>query len=51
MFYADCMIDINDYLAAFPGVKASGNIGEAELDKISLNSSSITNVWIKHAYV
>ena len=36
--YADLMIDINGYLAAFTGGKASDNIGETELKEIILNS-------------
>ena len=37
-FYAARMIGINEYLAAFPGVKASAKIGELELNGILFNS-------------
>ena len=35
--YVDCMVDINEYLAALKGAKASDNIGEKELKEILLN--------------
>ena len=35
-FYADCIIDHNNYTADFPGVKASHNIGDTEFNKIVL---------------
>ena len=44
--YTDLMIDINEYLAAFTGGKASDNIGETELKEIIL--SSIPNGWSKN---
>ena len=47
--YADRMIDLNEYLAVFPGAKASKKIGETELDKIILNS--MPNGCIKKAYM
>ena len=47
--YAACMIDINDYLDAFPGGKASDNIGEIELSEIIL--ISMPNRRSKQAYV
>ena len=40
------MIDINEYLAAFTGGKASDNIGKTELKEIIL--SSIPNGWSKN---
>ena len=36
--YAACMIDIDEYLYAFQGAKASDKIGETELNEILLNS-------------
>ena len=42
-FYAVQMIDLNEYLAAFPGAKSGENIGETELNETILNS--IQNVW------
>ena len=47
--YADHLIDFNDYLAAFPGVKGADNIVETDLNEILLNS--MPNVWSKQAYV
>ena len=47
--YAGHLIDLNDYLDAFPVAKASDKIGEMELNKIILNS--MPNGWIKQAYV
>ena len=43
------MITLNEYVAAFPRTKESGNIGEMDLDGILLNS--MTNVWSNQAYV
>ena len=36
--YAARMIDINEYLATFPGAKAGDNFFETELNEILLNS-------------
>ena len=41
--YAACIIDLNEYLAAFPGAKTSDQIGETELNEIFLNS--MPNFW------
>ena len=35
--YSDCMIDLNEYLAVFPGANSSDKIGETELNKILLD--------------
>ena len=43
------MVDINEYLAALPGAKASNKIGETELNVIFLNS--MPNIRSKKAYV
>ena len=47
--YAARLIDLNKYLAAFPGAKASDNIGEMEINGILLKS--MPNGWSKQAYV
>ena len=47
--YDACMIDINKYLAVFPGSKESGGFFEAELNEMFLNR--ITNRWNWQAYV
>ena len=44
--YADHLIDLNDYLAAFPGVKEVDNIGETDLNEIFLNSINRTHFVI-----
>ena len=46
---SDCLTDLNDYLAAFQGAKASDNIGENNSNEIFLNS--MPNRWSKQAYV
>ena len=43
------MIDINEYLDAFPGAKASKNINGTGFNEIILNITS--NAWSKKAYV
>ena len=47
--YAARLIDLNEYLFAFPGAKASDKIGETELNEILL--ISIPNGWSKQAYM
>ena len=47
--YAARMIDLNEYLAAFPGAKASDFCCVTELDEILLKSMS--TIWIKQVYV
>ena len=47
--YANCRIDINNYLAVLPGSKASGKIYDTELNEIMLNS--MPNSWIRKACV
>ena len=46
--YTDCIIDLNEYLAAFPGTKTVENIGETYLNKILLKS--ISNGRSKNAH-
>ena len=43
------MFDLNEYLVAFPGTKASDKIGETELNEIMLNS--VSNGCIRKVYV
>ena len=47
--YAARLIDLNEYLASFPGENLSDKIGVTELNEILL--SSISNIWYKQAYV
>ena len=47
--YADFIIDINEFLDAFPEEKTSGKIGETELSLIILNS--MPNGCSKQLYV
>ena len=47
--YADILIGLNDYLAAFLGAKVIRNIGEMALNEIPLEITS--NGWSKQAYV
>ena len=47
--YAECLIDLNGYLASFPGATFSEKIGATELDKNL--SNSMPNSWSKQAYV
>ena len=47
--YADHMNDLNEYLAVFPGEKASDKICETELNKMFLNS--MPTRYIRQAYV
>ena len=47
--YADFMIDLNDYLAVFPGSKASDKIRETSLNGILFHS--VPNSWIRQSYV
>ena len=47
--YADRLIDINEYLALFPGSKLTDKIGMTGLNEILLNSMS--NSWSNQAYV
>ena len=46
---ASCMVDINKYLAVFPGEKWSENICEMELNEIMLNK--MPNRWRSQACV
>ena len=47
--YSDCLIDINGYLDALPGAKASDKIFETELNEILFNGMS--NIWSRQVYV
>ena len=47
--YADFMIDLNDYLAVFPGSKASDKICETEFNEMFLDI--ISHSRISQAYV
>ena len=44
-----CLVDLNEYLALFPGAKLTDKFGMIDLNKIVLNS--IPNSWSKQAYV
>ena len=46
--YADYIIDLNEYLTAFTGAKASDEIGETKLNTILLNS--MPNGQSQHGY-
>ena len=48
-FYAAHMIELNEYLAAFPGENSGDKICETELNEIILNS--MPTGWSKQAYV
>ena len=47
--YVACLIDLNEYLASFPGATFSDKIGVTELNEILLNS--MPNSWSNTAYV
>ena len=47
--YGARLIDLNEYLASFPGETLTDKIGVTELNKILLNS--MPNILSKHAYV
>ena len=47
--YTARLIDLNEYLALFPGATMSDNMGITELNKILSNSMS--NSWSKKAYL
>ena len=47
--YAARLIDLNEYLASFPGATLTDKIGITELNEILLNI--MPNSWYKHAYV
>ena len=47
--YIDHLIELNMYLASFPGEKLSNKIIMTDLNEILLNS--MTNSWRKKAYV
>ena len=47
--YADCLIDLNEYLASFPGATLSDKNDVTELNDIILNR--IPKIWFKQAYV
>ena len=44
--YSDCMIYLNEQVAAFSGEKASDKIGDTELNKILLKT--MPNWWSKN---
>ena len=44
-----CLIDLNEYVATFPGAKPTQKIGVTEINENLLNS--MPNSWIKQAYV
>ena len=47
--YTGHLIDLNKYLASFPGLKLTDKIGLSELNESLLNS--MPNSWINQAYV
>ena len=47
--YTDCLIDLNEYMASFPGEKPTEKIGVTELNENMLNI--MPNSWIKQAHV
>ena len=47
--YAERLIDLNEYLASFPGSAVTDKMGVTELNEILLNS--IINSWSKQAYI
>ena len=47
--YAARLIDLNEYLASFPGAKMTDKIGVTELNEGFLDS--MPNSWSKQAYV
>ena len=47
--YTDRSIDLNKYLASFPGANMTDKIGVAEINESLLNIMS--NSWSKQAYV
>ena len=47
--YAAHLIDINDYLASFPGETMAYKMGINEISEILLNS--MPNIWSKQAYL
>ena len=47
--YAARLIDLNEYLASFPGATLNDKIDVTKLNKILLNS--MPNSWSKQAYV
>ena len=47
--YSARLIDINKFLAVFPGAKASYKICVTEINKLLLNR--MLNIWSKQAYV
>ena len=47
--YAARLIEINEYLDALPGAKASVNVFVAELNVILLNNTP--HIWINQAYM
>ena len=47
--YVARLIDLNEYLASFPGATMTDTIFVTELNEILLNS--MPNIWSKQAYV
>ena len=47
--YVACLIDLNEYLASFPGATLTDKFCVTELDEILLNS--MPNSWSKQAYL
>ena len=47
--HAARLIDLNDYLASFPGATLTDKIGVTELNEILIKS--MPNRWYKQAYV
>ena len=43
IYYAARLVDLNEYLASFPGATLNDNIGVTELNEILLNS--MHNRW------
>ena len=48
-YYAARLIDLNEYLASFPGANMTDKIGVTEINDILLNS--MPKSWYKQAYL
>ena len=47
--YDACLVDLNEYLASFPGATMSEKMGVTGLNEILYNS--MPNIWSNQAYV
>ena len=47
--YMSRLIDLNEYLASFPGSTLTDNIGVTKINEIILNG--MHNSWYKHAHI